>query len=48
MSDDLPKIWVEETEPNYDPVTGEIIITDDKVIARRGGEFVEVNKMEIN
>ena len=31
-----------------DPKTGEITITDDKVIARRGGEFVEVNKMEIN
>ena len=31
-----------------DPVTGEITITDDKVIARKNGEFVEVSKMDVN
>ena len=30
MSDDLPKMWVEEIEPNCDPVTGEIIETNTK------------------
>ena len=31
-----------------DPKTGEILIVDDKVITRKAGEFVEVNKMEVN
>ena len=31
-----------------DPETGEITIIDDKVIARKNGEFVEVSKMDIN
>ena len=31
-----------------DPVTGEITITDDKLIARKAGEFVEVNKMQVD
>ena len=32
MSDDLPKMWVEETEPNYDPITGEIIETNTQAL----------------
>lgn len=32
MSDDLPKMWVEEVEPNCDPVTGEIIETNTQAL----------------
>lgn len=32
MSDDLPKMWVEEIEPNCDPVTGEIIETNTQAL----------------
>lgn len=32
MSDDLPKMWVEEVEPNYDPTTGEIIETNTQAL----------------
>lgn len=32
MSDDLPKMWVEEAEPNCDPVTGEIIETNTQAL----------------
>ncbi len=31
-----------------DPKTNEILIVDEKVIARRGGEFVELTKMDID
>ena len=31
-----------------DEATGEVLIVDDKIIARRQGEFAEVNKMEVN
>ena len=30
-----------------DPVTNEILIVDEKTIARRGGEFIELTKMDI-
>ena len=32
MSDDLPKMWVEEIEPNCDPITGEIIETNTQAL----------------
>lgn len=32
MSDDLPKMWVEEVEPNCDPITGEIIETNTQAL----------------
>lgn len=35
MSDDLPKMWVEEIEPNCDPVTGEIIETNTQALCYR-------------
>ena len=31
-----------------DPETGEVYIADDKIIARKAGEFVELNKMDVN
>jgi hypothetical protein len=32
MSDDLPKMWVEEIEPNCNPITGEIIETNTQAL----------------